>query len=182
MITDVRFRTVAPWVALSLLVPACDAAAPDEMGGIAESTYVNALSHLADLQRFPPPGTDSTARRLRADSIRQAILDRYAVTAEELIGFAERVGPKPGRMESISEQIVARTDSLAQARADARPDSVSADSAVNSAAVSKSISDSVGTRGGARLPARAEPIPIRGEDGELLNPRRLPSRDRPPRE
>lgn len=209
MIPDARVHAAAPWVALALLISGCDAAAPEETGGLAASTYVNVVSDLADLQRFPPPGADSTARRTRADSVRQVILDRYGVTAAELIEFAERVGLQPDRMESISERIVARTDSLAHVRADASmgPDSVSldavgADSARESAVDSDSAADAAAdaaadsaadaavlesirlngrARQGARSPARAEPIPIRGDDGEPVDPRRRPTPDRPPR-
>jgi hypothetical protein len=199
MIPDSRIRHGAASAAvLLLLVAACEAAAPEVTTGMGETVYADVVSDLADLQRFPPPGADSTARRARADSVRQSILDQYGVTAEELLGFAERVGLDPKRMESISVRIVARTDSLARARAATTADTTAAAAVADSIPWADSVlgadsvleADSVlaadSIRGADSTPAadavrRRMPISIRGRNGELVNPRRLSVEEPPPR-
>lgn len=83
---------------------------------IAPDTYVAAMAELADLRRFPPPGDDRTDRDARADSMRAEILQAHGVTPEDLLAFAEHVGPDPERMEDLTERIATLTDSLAGLR------------------------------------------------------------------
>lgn len=104
------------WAAILAAPVACDPAGPEARGPISDDTYVIVMSELADLRRFPPGGRDQMSRDSAADAARRAVLDRYGVTADELLGFAETVGEHPARMVEISERISAVTDSLAELR------------------------------------------------------------------
>lgn len=79
-------------------------------------TYVSVMSELVHVDRFPPPGSDYATREARADSLRRAILDRYGVTTEEMLEYAQSAGQQPGLMLEISDRIVEITDSLARLR------------------------------------------------------------------
>ena len=104
------------WAAILAAPVACDPAGSEARGPIADDTYVLVMSELADLRRFPPGGRDQASRDSAADSVRRAVLDRYGVTVDELLSFAEIVGEQPARMVDISERISAVTDSLAELR------------------------------------------------------------------
>lgn len=95
---------------------ACDSTSPEARGPIDDDTYVMVMSELADIRRFPPGGRDQTSRDVAADSARRAVLDRFGVTVDELLTFAEIVGDQPARMVEIGERISAVTDSLAELR------------------------------------------------------------------
>jgi hypothetical protein len=94
----------------------CDSAEPELRGQIDTDTYVTVMSELADVQRFPPPGSDEATRSELADSVRRGILERHGVTVDELLGFAEAVGARPDLMVDITDRIVATSDSLARNR------------------------------------------------------------------
>jgi len=87
------------------------------------------MSELADLKRFPPPGSDYVTRTARADSSRQAILDRHGVTVDELLAYAEQLGSHPNRMLAVTDQIIVVTDSLARLRRNPEADWAAVDSA-----------------------------------------------------
>jgi hypothetical protein len=109
-------RIAALAIAPTLVVFGCR---PDTAGGddpIAPDTYVAVMAELADLRRFPPPGDDRSDRDARTDSMRVEILRAHGVTPEELLAFAEHVGPDPERMEALTERIATLTDSLAGLR------------------------------------------------------------------
>lgn len=116
-------RTGAPkalvailWAATLAAPTACDPAGPEPRGPIDDDTYVRVMSELADIRRFPPGGPDRASRDAAADSARRAVLDRYDVAVDDLLGFAEVVGEHPARMVEIAERISAVTDSLAERR------------------------------------------------------------------
>lgn len=96
---------------------ACDSDGPTAQGPVAFDTYATVMGELADLQRFPPSGPDERTRAARADSIRQAILDRHGVTADEMLAYAETIGQQPRLMLEVSDRIATITDSLARLRA-----------------------------------------------------------------
>jgi len=91
----------------------CESAPPEPQGPISADAYVAVMAELADLKRFPPPGPDFVTRTARADSVRQAILDRHGVTAENLLTYAEQLGSHPDRMLELTDRIIAISDSLA---------------------------------------------------------------------
>lgn len=103
-------------VAAAVATGACGSDEPEFRGPIDGDTYVAVMGELADLERFPPPGRDDVARIERADSARQAILERHGVTADELLEFAEAAGARPDLMVELTERIVALSDSLAHRR------------------------------------------------------------------
>lgn len=107
----------------------CESAPPEPQGPISADAYVAVMAELADLKRFPPPGPDFVTRTARADSVRQAILDRHGVTAEDLLTYAEQLGSHPDRMLELTDRIIAISDSLATTRQTAVADTVEADSA-----------------------------------------------------
>ncbi|MGD8496946.1 MAG: hypothetical protein PVF05_12225 [Gemmatimonadales bacterium] len=107
----------------------CEPAPPEPDGPVGADTYVEVMSELADLKRFPPPGPDYVTRSARADSVRQAILDRHGVTVDELLSYAEQVGAEPGRMLELTDRISTITDSLAREHRTAGGDSLVAPSA-----------------------------------------------------
>lgn len=117
------------WAAILAAPVACDPAGPEPRGPIDDDTYVAVMSELADIRRFPPGGRDQLSRDAAADSARREVLDRYGVTVDELLGFAEIVGEQPARMVEIAERISAVTDSLARLRARGEPTEATADSA-----------------------------------------------------
>lgn len=98
-------------------VGACGSDGPTAQGSVAFDTYATVMGELADLQRFPPSAPDERTRAERADSIRQAILDRHGVTADELLAYAETIGQQPRLMLEVSDRVVAITDSIARLRA-----------------------------------------------------------------
>lgn len=104
----------------------CEPAPPAPDGPVGADTYVEVMSELADLKRFPPPGSDYVTRSARADSARQAILDRHGVTVDELLSYAEQVGAEPSRMLELTDRISAITDSLAREHRTANSDSLGA--------------------------------------------------------
>jgi hypothetical protein len=115
--TPARARTVLVIMLSSVLAAAaCDSGAADPAPPIDADTYAEVMAELTDLRRFPPPGKSGEERSERADSIRRAILERHGVTADELLAYAEIVGPDPDRMIEIAERIVTISDSLAAAR------------------------------------------------------------------
>lgn len=128
-----------PMIGLALLSAGCETPAPTEYAGVPVDTYVMVVSELADIRRFPPSGSGPEERAAAADSLRQQVLDRYGLTAEHLVAFAEEAGSRPTVMEDIMERVVAVTDSLAAERAlgnrgdddlaDAVGDSTTSDSA-----------------------------------------------------
>lgn len=103
-------------VTAAVATGACGSDEPEFRGPIAGDTYVAVMAELADLERFPPAGSDEAARSARADSARQAILDRHSVTADELLDFAEAAGARPDLMVELTNRIVALSDSLAHRR------------------------------------------------------------------
>jgi len=109
-------RTLVITASTALLAAAtlgCESAPPEPEGPISADAYVAVMAELADLKRFPPPGPDFVTRTARADSVRQAILDRNGVTAEELLTYAEQLGSHPDRMLELTDRIIAVSDSLA---------------------------------------------------------------------
>lgn len=109
-------RVSALAIAPTLIVLGCRESAAGDDDPISPDVYVGVMAELADLRRFPPAGGDLADRDARADSMRKAILEAHAVTAAELLAFAEQAGPDPGRMESLAERIAAMTDSLGALR------------------------------------------------------------------
>jgi len=103
--------------AAAVVAAACGPAEPEARVSVDADTYVAVMSELADLDRFPPPGSDEMTREARADSARVAILERNGVTVDDLLEFAETVGEDPHRMVELVERIVVITDSLANQRA-----------------------------------------------------------------
>lgn len=103
-------------VAAAVATGACGSDEPEFRGPIDGDSYVAVMAELADLGRFPPPGSDSAARSARADSARQAILDRHGVTADELLAFAEAAGARPDLMVELTDRIVELSDSMAHRR------------------------------------------------------------------
>lgn len=104
-------------VSAALVVGACDPAGLEPPPGPMDvDTYVSVMSELIHLDRFPPPGSDRVTREARADSMRREILDRYGVTTDEMLTYAETAGEQPALMLEISDRIVAITDSLARLR------------------------------------------------------------------
>ena len=124
---------------------ACGPAEPEFQGPIDIDTYVVVMSELADLGRFPPPGSDETTRSARADSVRRDILEQHGVTPDELLEFAESAGANPDLMVEIIDRIVVVSDSLARRRTGAgrAADSVAA------TADSVTTTDSLATTNGA---------------------------------
>lgn len=116
------------WAAILAAPAACDPAGPEPRGPIDDDTYVMVMSELADIRRFPPGGRDQLSRNAAADSARREVLDRYGVTVDELLGFAEIVGEHPARMVELAERISAVTDSLAELRARGERTEAAADS------------------------------------------------------
>lgn len=109
-------RTLVITASTALLAAAslgCESAPPEPEGPISADAYVAVMAELADLKRFPPPGRDFVTRTARTDSIRQAILDRHGVTADDLLTYAERLGSHPDRMLELTDRIIAVSDSLA---------------------------------------------------------------------
>lgn len=123
--------------AAALAAAACGPSEPELRGQIDMDTYVEVMSELADLERFPPPGSDEATRSARADSVRREILERHGVTPDGLLDFAETVGARPGLMVEIADRIVAASDSLARLRTGAGfvADSAAADTAKGAASV-----------------------------------------------
>lgn len=107
----------------------CETTPPEPNGPISADTYVAVMSGLADLKRFPLPGPDYVTRTARADSARQAILDRHGVTVDELLAYAEQLGSHPNRMLAVTDQIIIVTDSLARQHRDPDADRAGVDSA-----------------------------------------------------
>lgn len=103
-------------VAAAVATVACGSEEPELRAPIDGDTYVAVMGELADLERFPRSGSDEAARSERADSARQAILERHGVTADELLEFAEAAGARPDLMVELTERIVAYSDSLAHRR------------------------------------------------------------------
>lgn len=118
-------------VAAVLVTGACGPVEPELQGPIDADTYVAVMAELADLERFPPPGSDEATRAERADSARRDILARHGVTADELLDFAEAAGARPGLMVELLDRIVEVSDSLARRRTGAGR---AADSAARTAA------------------------------------------------
>lgn len=141
---------------LGAAVQACEPAPPEPEGPVEADTYVEVMSELADLKRFPPSGPDYVTRSTRADSARQAILDRHGVTVDELLSYAEQVGAEPGRMLELTDRISAITDSLAHERRTADTDSLAAadgKSADGSGAAARAPAGADRASSGASLPA-----------------------------
>ena len=113
-----RRCTVASVFVGALAMAACEPAAPEPALPLDPDTYVAVMAELTDVRRFPPSGPDEATRNARADSARRQILDRHGVTADELLAFAELVGPDPDRMLELTERIVAVSDSLAREQGD----------------------------------------------------------------
>lgn len=109
----IAFSTV---LAAAVATGACGPDEPAFRGPIDRDTYVAVMGQLADLERFPPSGPDEVTRTERADSARQAILDRHGITADELLEFAEAAGAHPDLMVELTDRIVALSDSLAHRR------------------------------------------------------------------
>lgn len=109
----IAFSTAAAAV---VATGACGSDEPEFRGPIDADTYVMVMGELADLERFPPAGAGEAARAERADSARQAILDRHEVTVDELLEFAEKAGARPDLMVELTDRIVALSDSLAHRR------------------------------------------------------------------
>lgn len=105
------------------------------------AAYVAVVSELADVSRFPPDGS-AEVRDALADSVRQQILDRYGVTAEQLLDFAREAGRSPDVMESIMEEVSAVTDSLAAQRAAGNAPATDVFIGTDSAAPIRSAADS----------------------------------------
>lgn len=103
-------------LAAAVATGACGPDEPEFRGPIESDTYVAVMGELADLERFPPSGPDEATRIERADSARQAILERHGVTADELLEFAEAAGARPDLMVELTDRIVALSDSLAHGR------------------------------------------------------------------
>lgn len=103
-------------VTVTLATSACGPAEPEIPGPVDIETYVVVMAELADLERFPPPGSDEATRAERADSARRDILARHDVTADELLDFAEAAGARPDLMVEIMDRIVQVSDSLAHGR------------------------------------------------------------------
>lgn len=103
-------------VAAAVATGACGSDEPEFRGPVDGDTYVTVMGELADLDRFPPSGSDEAARAERADSVRRAILERHGVAAAELLEFAETAGARPHLMVELTDRIVALSDSLARRR------------------------------------------------------------------
>lgn len=103
-------------LAAALVTGACGPVEPEIRGPIDADTYVAVMAELADLERFPPPGSDEATRAERADSTRRDILGRHGVTPDELLDFAEAAGAQPGLMVEMLDRIVEMSDSLARRR------------------------------------------------------------------
>ncbi len=156
-------RIAALAIAPTLVVFGCrpDTAGVDDP--IAPDIYVAVMAELADLRRFPPSGDDRADRDTRADSMRAEILQAHGVTPEELLAFAEQVGPDPERMEVLTERIATLTDSLADLRDTA--------AVIDSAEPLREVADVTTADTAASRPAGATP-----PRGELVPPSSL--RDR----
>lgn len=150
------------WAAILAAPAACDPAGPEPRGPIDDDTYVMVVSELADIRRFPPGGRDQLSRDAAADSARREVLDRYGVTVDELLSFAEIVGEHPARMVEIAEQISTVTDSLARLRARGEPTEAAADSAEvpTDAADGAASTDTADGDTGADTARATEPRPI----------------------
>lgn len=169
-------RHVRAILCLAVAGAACESSAPEIPTPIPEDTYVDVMSELADLHRFPPPGPGPDARAAAADSARRAVLDRHGVTTEDLLGFAEVAGSDPGRMERITERIVSITDSLAQLRSARDPDAAATGAVAtddgdgaagipggedgNAAAAAGAAGNATAETERIDRPARREPVPI----------------------
>jgi len=103
-------------IAAAAATAACGPDEPEFRGPIDADTYVAVMGELADLERFPLPGSDEATRSERADSARRAILERHGATAEQLLEFARAAGTRPDLMVELTARIVALSDSLAHRR------------------------------------------------------------------
>lgn len=124
--------TLVITVSTALLAAAaagCERAPPAPEGPITTEVYAAVMGELADLKRFPPPGSDYVTRAARADSARQAILDRHGVAVDELLAYAEQLGSDPERMLDASDRIIVISDSLARQHRSPSADSTAADTA-----------------------------------------------------
>ena len=133
--------TLSTAIAAAFMMGACGPAEPEFQGPIDIDRYVAVMSELADLERFPPPGSDELTRSERADSVRRGILERHGVTPDELLEFAESAGANPDLMVEIIDRIVVISDSLARRRTGAghAADSVAAAADSTAAAGSDSV-------------------------------------------
>ncbi len=146
------------WAASLAATTACDPAGPEPRGPIDDDTYVTVMSELADIRRFPPDGRDQVSRDAAADSARRAVLDRYDVTVDDLLSFAEIMGEHPARMVEIAERISGVTDSLAKLRARGKRTEEAADTTDVGADTTDVGADTAGA---------TEPRPIGEPDDEL---------------
>lgn len=150
-------RTLVITASTALLAAAilgCESAPPEPEGPISADAYVAVMAELADLKRFPPPGPDFVTRTARADSVRQTILDRHGVTAEDLLTYAERLGSHPDRMLELTDRIIAVSDSLAAMHRGTVADS----SATESAAAESAAVDSPAAIPGSIAAPGSEPV------------------------
>ena len=153
LMSTVPIALLAGGSAVMVVAAACGPAEPESRLSVDADTYVVVMSELADLERFPPPGSDEMTRGARADSARVAILERHGVTVEELLEFAETVGEDPHRMVELVERIVVITDSLANERTGGR---LVPDTAAAAAPGSGALSDSDLATGAAADEARPD--------------------------
>jgi hypothetical protein len=158
--------TLSTVIAGAFATGACGPAEPEFQGPIDIDTYVVVMSELADLGRFPPPGSDETTRSARADSVRRDILEQHGVTPDELLEFAESAGANPDLMVEIIDRIVVVSDSLARRRTGAGR------AADSTAAIADSVRDAGLASDSATQPS-ADPA-ARGLRDSLPLRRRLP--------
>lgn len=162
--------------AAALASTACGPAEPGPRTPMDVDTYVNVMSELADLERFPSPGGSQEVRSSRTDSVRRVILERHGVTADELLEFAEIVGSQPHRMVEIVDRMKVITDSLARARTGGRPlDPTPVDAAdIDSAAGGDAAGgDAAGVDAAARDAAARDADGRDADDDTQRLPRRL---------
>ncbi len=79
---------------------------------VPRDTYVEVMAELARLRRRPPPARGAPERERLADSARTEILARHAVSAEEIVLFADIAGRDPTLMMEISQAIAELSDSM----------------------------------------------------------------------
>lgn len=106
---DVPPPSAAPLLLTFLLVIGCGERGSGGDAPITDSTYVEVMARLVRI--------DSTFRArselsMGRDSAREMVFRAYDVRPEELLAFADRIGPEVDRMHAIWDHIRVVADSL----------------------------------------------------------------------
>ena len=104
-------RLLVP-AALVLLLAACAGEESPAGASSADSVYVEVMARLVLLDSAMTRPAEVSLRGIDRDSARRAVLERFDVSARDLLAYAEERGRSPAAMAEIWRRIQELADSL----------------------------------------------------------------------